>query len=80
MHINAIGLLAAGLGASIQPSRGTADDAKVFGVLEHHLLRNRCLHRFVRQLSVTELFTLRPDHLPRLRAQGLWVYTPALGS
>ena len=80
MHVDAVRLSAAGLGACIEPSRGMTDDAKVFGVLELHLLRNRHLHGLIRQFAIAQLLAPRPDHLPCLSAQGLRVYTPALGS
>ncbi|MPN43391.1 hypothetical protein SDC9_190950 [bioreactor metagenome] len=80
VHVNAVGLFAAGFGPCVEPPRGMTNDAKVFDVLELHLLRNRHLHGLIRQLAVAQLLASRPDHLPCLSAQGLRVHTPAFGS
>ncbi|MES1163930.1 MAG: molybdopterin cofactor-binding domain-containing protein, partial [Rhizobacter sp.] len=68
-HIDAIALVAAGLGFGVQPASGTADEAKGLCVLQRDLLRHRQLHRRVGQFAVAELLAAGADDDAVARSQ-----------
>ena len=77
-HVDAVGLLAAALGAGVQPGRRTADQPEVGRVLQHHPGRHRLARGVGGERAVGQAAAVGRQHLAGARAQRGHVELPAL--